>query len=93
MLFRSYYLKTNAKINKADDYIFTYNMDARVFMQNLMIAPDPEAKSQFTAANCSSEEMVCANVHSTSNGNNNGTFCNPSPLCVLFCGEFLLKTF
>ncbi|CAM0945330.1 unnamed protein product [Alopecurus aequalis] len=65
-----HYLKTNAKINKADDYIFTYNMDARVFMQNLMIAPDPEAKSQFTAANCSSEEMVCANEH-TSNGIHN----------------------
>ncbi|XP_071678849.1 tRNA (guanine(37)-N(1))-methyltransferase [Lolium perenne] len=66
-----HYLKINAKINKVEDYIFTHNMDARVFMQNLMIAPDPEAKSQFAAANCSSGETVSANEHSMPNDNNN----------------------
>uniref|UniRef100_A0A453P1L9 tRNA (guanine(37)-N1)-methyltransferase n=1 Tax=Aegilops tauschii subsp. strangulata TaxID=200361 RepID=A0A453P1L9_AEGTS len=67
------YLKTNAKINKVEDYIFTYNMDARVFMQSLMAVPDPETKSkcQFVAANCCSEEMVSGNEHSTSNENQN----------------------
>jgi len=64
-----HYLKTNAKINKVEDYIFAHNMDARVFMQNLMIAPDPEAKSQFATANSSSEETFCANEHSMPNGN------------------------
>ncbi|KAM0857613.1 hypothetical protein ACQ4PT_048378 [Festuca glaucescens] len=61
------YLKINAKINKVEDYIFTHNMDARVFMQTLMIVPDPEAKSQFAAANCSSEETVSANENSMPN--------------------------
>ncbi|XBI47144.1 hypothetical protein VPH35_111170 [Triticum aestivum] len=66
-----HYLKTNAKINKVEDYIFTYNMDARVFMQSLLAVPDPETKSecQFAAANRCSEEMVSGNEHSTSNGN------------------------
>jgi tRNA (guanine37-N1)-methyltransferase len=87
-----HYLKINAKINKVEDYIFTHNMDARVFMQNLMIAPDPEAKSQFAAANCSSGETVSANEHSMPNDNNNGTFCTPYPLCMLVSGEFLLNS-
>ncbi|XP_044957636.1 tRNA (guanine(37)-N1)-methyltransferase-like [Hordeum vulgare subsp. vulgare] len=71
-----HYLKTNAKINKVEDYIFTYNKDARVFMQSLMTVPDPETKPecQFGAANCCSEEMGSSgNEHSTSNGNHNGT--------------------
>lgn len=67
------YLKTNAKINKVEDYIFTYNLDARVFMQTLMSVPGPETKSepQLATANCSSGEMVCADGQSTSNGNHN----------------------
>ncbi|XP_044947068.1 tRNA (guanine(37)-N1)-methyltransferase-like [Hordeum vulgare subsp. vulgare] len=76
-----HYLKTNAKINKVEDYIFTYNKDARVFMQSLMAVPDPETKPecQFGAANRCSEEMGSSgNEHSTSNGNHNGTrSCNP----------------
>ncbi|KAF7079351.1 hypothetical protein CFC21_083595 [Triticum aestivum] len=68
-----HYLKTNAKINKVEDYIFTYNMDARVFMQSLMAVPDPETKSecQFAAANRCSEEIVSGNEHPTPNGNHN----------------------
>ncbi|XP_044952356.1 tRNA (guanine(37)-N1)-methyltransferase [Hordeum vulgare subsp. vulgare] len=69
-----HYLKTNAKINKVEDYIFTYNKDARVFMQSLMAVPDPETKPecQFGAANRCSEEMGSSgNEHSTSNGNHN----------------------
>lgn len=33
------YLIVNAKINKVEDCVFTYNMDARVFMQRLMKTP------------------------------------------------------
>ncbi|KAI4994760.1 hypothetical protein ZWY2020_034401 [Hordeum vulgare] len=76
-----HYLKTNAKINKVEDYIFAYNKDARVFMQSLMAVPDPETKPecQFGAANRCSEEMGSSgNEHSTLNGNHNGTrSCNP----------------
>nr|BAD20131.1 putative met-10+ protein [Oryza sativa Japonica Group] len=64
------YLRTNAQINKVDDYIFTYNMDARVFMQNLLEVPCSENKSDSqVAANCSSEDIDPANESSTSNGN------------------------
>lgn len=85
------YLKINAKINKIEEYIFTYNMDARVFMQNLMKVPGSETKleSQVAAANCSSE-VVCANENSTSNGNDNGTLC--TLLFILAYFGFMLNT-
>lgn len=69
------YLRTNAQINKVDDYIFTYNMDARVFMQNLLEVPCSENKSDSqVAANCSNEDIDPANESSTSNGNHSGIF-------------------
>ncbi|KAL5213526.1 hypothetical protein ABZP36_024373 [Zizania latifolia] len=66
-----HYLRTNAQINKVDDYIFTHNMDARVFMQNLLRVPGSETKleSQVEAVNYSSEDMVPANESLTSNEN------------------------
>ncbi|XP_015572470.2 tRNA (guanine(37)-N1)-methyltransferase 1 isoform X1 [Ricinus communis] len=36
------YLKINAKLNKVDDLIFAYNMDARTFISHLMAVPSYE---------------------------------------------------
>ncbi|KXG30633.2 hypothetical protein SORBI_3004G208301 [Sorghum bicolor] len=68
-----HYLRTNAKINKVDDYIFAYNMDARVFMQNLMTVPGLETGSdcQVAADESYPKEGVPANENSSSNGNHN----------------------
>ncbi|CAL5021022.1 unnamed protein product [Urochloa decumbens] len=67
------YLRTNAKINKVEDYIFTYNMDARVFMQNVMSVPGSETRSdsQVAADECYPKEGGPANENSPSNGNHN----------------------
>ncbi|OEL20436.1 tRNA (guanine(37)-N1)-methyltransferase [Dichanthelium oligosanthes] len=68
-----HYLRTNAKINKVEDYIFTYNMDARVFMQSLMSVPGSETRSdsQVAADECYPKGGVPANENSSSNGNHN----------------------
>ncbi|XP_066321985.1 tRNA (guanine(37)-N1)-methyltransferase isoform X4 [Miscanthus floridulus] len=68
-----HYLRTNAKINKVDDYIFAYNMDARVFMQNLMTVPGLETGSDSQVATDESypKEGVPGNENSSSNGNHN----------------------
>lgn len=68
------YLRTNAKINQVEDYIFTYNMDARVFMQHLMTVPGSETRSdsQVVAADSYPKEGIPANENSSSNGNHNG---------------------
>ncbi|XP_062222830.1 tRNA (guanine(37)-N1)-methyltransferase-like [Phragmites australis] len=68
-----HYLRTNAKINKVEDCIFTYNMDARVFMQNLMSVPGSESMSDYQVAAVDSYPgvMVPANENSSSNGNHN----------------------
>ncbi|OMO80797.1 tRNA transferase Trm5/Tyw2 [Corchorus capsularis] len=34
-----HYLKINAKLNKVDDCVYAYNMDARKFISHLMVAP------------------------------------------------------
>ncbi|TVT99127.1 hypothetical protein EJB05_20911 [Eragrostis curvula] len=67
-----HYLRTNAKINKVEDCIFPYNMDARMFMQNLMTVPS-ETRSDSTIAddNCYPEGKVPANGNSLSNENCN----------------------
>jgi tRNA (guanine37-N1)-methyltransferase len=71
-----HYLRTNAKINKVEDYIFTYNMDARVFMQSLMSFPGSETRSDSQVADDESYPKggIPANEYSSSNGNHNGTF-------------------
>ncbi|KAF6175625.1 hypothetical protein GIB67_022627 [Kingdonia uniflora] len=38
------YLKINAEINKVDDRVCAYNMDARAFMSKLMAAPTAEVR-------------------------------------------------
>ncbi|XP_020225404.1 tRNA (guanine(37)-N1)-methyltransferase 2 isoform X3 [Cajanus cajan] len=38
-----HYLRINAKINKVDDCIYAYNMDARKFISQLMEVPNTEA--------------------------------------------------
>lgn len=40
------YLKINAEINKVDDLVCAYNMDARNFILQLMAVPDSEIKME-----------------------------------------------
>jgi tRNA (guanine37-N1)-methyltransferase len=68
------YLTMNAKINKVEDYIFPYNMDARMFMQNLMSMPSQTMSDpQVAADNCCPEERVPANENLSSNGHYDGS--------------------
>lgn len=41
-----HYLRINAKINKVDDQICSYNLDARKFISQLMEVPDSENKKE-----------------------------------------------
>lgn len=41
-----HYLKINAKVNKVEDRVYAYNMDARKFVSQLMAAPLPENDSE-----------------------------------------------
>ncbi|KAL6634702.1 hypothetical protein ACP70R_027373 [Stipagrostis hirtigluma subsp. patula] len=67
-----HYLRTNAKVNKVEDYIFTHNMDARVFMRNLMSVPGSETKLESRVADDNHPiGMVTDNANSFSNGNQN----------------------
>ncbi|GKV06543.1 hypothetical protein SLEP1_g18423 [Rubroshorea leprosula] len=56
------YLKINAKINKVDDRVYAYNMDARKFVSQLMAAPlsenDSESKVSTNAYDSCSTETV-----------------------------------
>ncbi|KAM4125259.1 hypothetical protein ACB094_01G295500 [Castanea mollissima] len=40
------YLKINAEINKVDDLVLAYNMDARNFISQMMAVPDSEFKTE-----------------------------------------------
>ncbi|KAJ1392344.1 hypothetical protein SESBI_35889 [Sesbania bispinosa] len=42
-----HYLRINAKINKVDDRIYAYNMDARKFVSQLMEVPNSENKLEY----------------------------------------------
>ncbi|XP_061362166.1 tRNA (guanine(37)-N1)-methyltransferase 2 isoform X2 [Gastrolobium bilobum] len=42
-----HYLRINAKINKVDDRIYAYNMDARKFISQLMEVPNSEIKLEY----------------------------------------------
>ncbi|XP_022639389.1 tRNA (guanine(37)-N1)-methyltransferase 2 isoform X2 [Vigna radiata var. radiata] len=44
-----HYLRINAKINKVDDRIYAFNMDARKFVSQLMEVPNTEATSQLSS--------------------------------------------
>jgi tRNA (guanine37-N1)-methyltransferase len=68
------YLRMNAKINKVEDYIFAYNTDARMFLQNVMSVPlETTSDSQVAADNCYPEERVPTNGNLSSNGNYDST--------------------
>lgn len=49
------YLKINAKVNKVDDFVCTYNMDARKFISQLMASPLSENDASETCGSCSTE--------------------------------------
>ncbi|AQK53463.1 tRNA (guanine(37)-N1)-methyltransferase 1 [Zea mays] len=91
-----HYLRTNAKINKVEDYIFAYNMDARVFMQKLMTVPGLETRSdsQVATDESYSKEGVPPNEISSSNGNHNGAFFSYEipihPWILSVCGPHTL---
>ncbi|GLU09824.1 hypothetical protein SLE2022_266630 [Rubroshorea leprosula] len=57
-----HYLQINAKINKVDDRVYAYNMDARKFVSQLMAAPlcenDSESKVSTNASDSCSTETV-----------------------------------
>ncbi|THU49173.1 hypothetical protein C4D60_Mb06t06770 [Musa balbisiana] len=41
-----HYLRINAQINKVEDCVYTYNMDARAFMHHIMTVPDSDSKQK-----------------------------------------------
>ncbi|URE10284.1 hypothetical protein MUK42_22966 [Musa troglodytarum] len=41
-----HYLRINAQINKVEDRVYTYNMDARAFMHHIMTVPDSDSKQK-----------------------------------------------
>lgn len=49
-----HYLRINAKINKVDDCIYAYNMDARKFISQLMEVPNSENKLECAIPTCHS---------------------------------------
>ncbi|KAL2455474.1 tRNA (guanine(37)-N1)-methyltransferase 1 [Forsythia ovata] len=50
------YLKINAEINKVDNLVHAYNMDARKFIAELLVAPSSEDNSKSNAAISKSSE-------------------------------------
>ncbi|KAL2460016.1 tRNA (guanine(37)-N1)-methyltransferase 1 [Abeliophyllum distichum] len=50
------YLKINAEINKVDNLVHAYNMDARKFIAELLVAPSSEGNSKSNAAISKSSE-------------------------------------
>lgn len=53
-----HYLKWNAKLNKVDDFVYAYNMDARKFISQMMVVPvdennaEPDASTLKACENC-----------------------------------------
>ncbi|KAJ0989447.1 hypothetical protein J5N97_007803 [Dioscorea zingiberensis] len=41
-----HFLRSNARINRVEDHVYTYNMDARTFMRHLMAVPTQETKPE-----------------------------------------------
>ncbi|KAI3775494.1 hypothetical protein L1987_50072 [Smallanthus sonchifolius] len=67
------YLKINADINKVNNNIHAYNMDARIFMSQLMTVPPGESKlvdsSLVSSAKCSVQENINANTEERNSEN------------------------
>lgn len=56
-----HYLRTNVKINKVEDYVCAYNMDARMFMHHLMEIPGSVIQSESQASalrDCETSKLV-----------------------------------
>ncbi|XP_020111520.1 tRNA (guanine(37)-N1)-methyltransferase [Ananas comosus] len=45
-----HYLRTNAKINKVEDHVIPYNMDARAFIRHLVVPTDSEMEVESQCA-------------------------------------------
>lgn len=60
------YLQINAKINKVDDHVFTYNMDARAFMRHVMAVPSLVFQTQTPISTIKS----CGTFRQVNNGDN-----------------------
>ncbi|XP_058070974.1 tRNA (guanine(37)-N1)-methyltransferase 2 isoform X2 [Magnolia sinica] len=60
----THYLKVNAKVNKVEDRVHVYNMDARAFMYHLLAVPvcDVKSESEVTVP------KACGNYNSPANG-------------------------
>lgn len=58
------YLKINAAINKVDDLVFVYNMDARKFIYQLMAVPSSEGnlESNIPLKSCGSCNEIASGV-------------------------------
>uniref|UniRef100_A0A251TPV0 tRNA (guanine(37)-N1)-methyltransferase n=1 Tax=Helianthus annuus TaxID=4232 RepID=A0A251TPV0_HELAN len=67
------YLKINADVNKANNNIRAYNMDARVFMSRLMTVPDGESEvvdsSLVSSGTCNVQENMKANTEEKNSEN------------------------
>uniref|UniRef100_A0A2N9GTR4 tRNA (guanine(37)-N1)-methyltransferase n=1 Tax=Fagus sylvatica TaxID=28930 RepID=A0A2N9GTR4_FAGSY len=66
------YLKINAEINKVDDLVRAYNMDARNFISQLMAVPDSEIKTEPDVPQCRTCEEYEIQVNEESKESENG---------------------
>ncbi|GMY35976.1 tRNA (guanine(37)-N1)-methyltransferase 2 [Fagus crenata] len=64
------YLKINAEINKVDDLVCAYNMDARNFISQLMAVPDSEIKTEPDVPQCRTCEEYEIQVNEESKSEN-----------------------
>ncbi|PWA90349.1 tRNA transferase Trm5/Tyw2 [Artemisia annua] len=68
------YLKINADINKVNANLRAYNMDARIFMSQLMAVPNGESKDNASTVDssvkCNTQENVKANSEERNAGDN-----------------------
>ncbi|KAL8189652.1 hypothetical protein R6Q57_029218 [Mikania cordata] len=68
------YLKINADINKVNNNIHSYNLDARIFMSQLMKMPIGESEhvnsGLVSSVNCNIQESMKANPEEKNSGNN-----------------------
>ncbi|KAL5541731.1 hypothetical protein UlMin_009441, partial [Ulmus minor] len=80
------YLKINAEANKVDDYIRTYNADAREFISEVMKVPKHEIELKSDAPTlkaCEQQRVVMANQESKSENNGLVVEVKEAPLEVM----------
>lgn len=72
------YLKINAEINKVDDLVRAYNMDARNFILQMMAVPDNEFKTELDVPQgrtCEEYEIQVNEESKSENGQITGDVC------------------